>query len=321
MALGLVLAAPAPVTAQQLRNAPGGADTPVLSRYQGSILYAFGEESVGSAQVVEADKGKPVVRAAEGKISNRFYWSPVGTSPLEIYRNYRQALEAAGYQIAYACEEAKCRQDGTQPLVAGLPEAAKWTESDALVRSIFNSGNQQGFYLISARKPAGSGFQRVQVATSLSNLSPPYEKRVRQFVQVIEPATVQTGKVTVDANAIGDALKRDGRIALYGVLFDTNKASLRADSDEQLKQMAKALADAPGAKVFIVGHTDNQGDFENNMGLSQRRAQAVADALASRFGVAANRMTARGVASLAPVASNQSEDSRARNRRVELVLR
>lgn len=85
--------------------------------------------------------------------------------------------------------------------------------------------------------------------------------------------------------------------------------------------MAQALGTAPDARVFIVGHTDNQGDFENNLVLSQRRAQAVADALSTRFGIAAKRMTARGVANLAPVAPNDEEAGRARNRRVELVLR
>ena len=144
---------------------------------------------------------------------------------------------------------------------------------------------------------------------------------MQQLLQVVEPATAGTGKVTVDAKAIGDTLKRDGKIALYGVHFDTNKAVLKPDSDEQLKQMAQALNTARDTRVFIVGHTDNQGDFENNLGLSQRRAQAVADALSTRFGIAANRMTARGVASLAPVATNADDAGRARNRRVELVLR
>lgn len=321
LAAGLALLAPVLAFGQQLSDAPGGADSPLLSRYQGSVLYAFGDEAFGSAQVVDSDKGKPALRPAEGRIANRFYWSAPGASALDIYRNYLQALQAAGYQIAYACEERKCIQDGTQPLVKAFPETARWKVSDPMVSSIFDSGRQEGFHLISARKQAGSGFVRVLVATSSAELSPPYQGRVRQLVQVIEPAAAKTGQVTVDAGAIGDALRRDGKIALYGVLFDTNKAELRPDSDAQLAQMAKALAASPAMKVFIVGHTDNQGDFEANMALSQRRAQAVAEALAKRFGVAGGRMTARGVASLAPVASNMNEDSRARNRRVELVLR
>jgi len=85
--------------------------------------------------------------------------------------------------------------------------------------------------------------------------------------------------------------------------------------------MAQALKAKPAQKVFIVGHTDDQGEFEANLALSQKRAQAVADTLASKYGIAANRMTARGVANLAPVASNGSDEGRAKNRRVELVAR
>jgi outer membrane protein OmpA-like peptidoglycan-associated protein len=85
--------------------------------------------------------------------------------------------------------------------------------------------------------------------------------------------------------------------------------------------MAKALQAQPKMKVFIVGHTDDQGEFEANMTLSQKRAQAVADALANKYGIAANRMLPRGVANMAPVASNASDEGRAKNRRVELVVR
>ena len=69
----------------------------------------------------------------------------------------------------------------------------------------------------------------------------------------------------------------------------------------------------------IVGHTDNQGKLDYNTGLSQRRAEAVVKALSTVHGIPASRMTARGLASLAPVATNRSDEGRAKNRRVELV--
>jgi OmpA-OmpF porin, OOP family len=85
--------------------------------------------------------------------------------------------------------------------------------------------------------------------------------------------------------------------------------------------MAKLLQSQPALKVYIVGHTDNQGALDPNVTLSQQRAQAVASALAAApYKIDARRMVARGVASLAPVASNAADDGRARNRRVELVL-
>jgi len=145
--------------------------------------------------------------------------------------------------------------------------------------------------------------------------------RTRQFIQIVEPAQAEMGKVTVDAKAIGAGLQRDGKIALYGVNFDTNKAVLRADSAAQLQSMADALKAQPAMKVLIVGHTDNQGDIEANLALSQKRAQAVVEALAGKYGIPVARLSARGVSSFAPVSSNASEEGRARNRRVEMVVR
>ncbi|MCY1250051.1 putative lipoprotein YiaD [compost metagenome] len=83
--------------------------------------------------------------------------------------------------------------------------------------------------------------------------------------------------------------------------------------------MGKLLQADAALKVYIVGHTDNQGSLARNMELSQKRADAVAKALAESYQIPASRLSAKGVASLAPVASNDAEEGRAKNRRVELV--
>jgi len=71
----------------------------------------------------------------------------------------------------------------------------------------------------------------------------------------------------------------------------------------------------------VVGHTDNVGSYETNLSLSKRRADAVVAALNTEYGINAGRLTANGVASLAPVAVNTTDEGRAKNRRVELVPR
>jgi outer membrane protein OmpA-like peptidoglycan-associated protein len=83
--------------------------------------------------------------------------------------------------------------------------------------------------------------------------------------------------------------------------------------------MAKFLKTNAATRVFIVGHTDNKGTLDYNVGLSGRRAEAVVKALATKYGIEANRLTPRGLGPLAPVATNRSEDGRAKNRRVEMV--
>ena len=131
---------------------------------------------------------------------------------------------------------------------------------------------------------------------------------------------MDSGQVTVDASALAKGLQAQGRIALYGVFFDTGKAELKPESKPQLDEMGKLLQANPSFKVHVVGHTDNQGTLEGNLALSRQRAQAVVDALVKAYKVDARRLSAAGVASYAPLAANADEAGRARNRRVELVL-
>lgn len=299
----------------------GGADHKLLSRYEGSTLYMYGDEPAAAAQLVFEEKGKPVLRPVEGRVANRLYWGPKGIGTLEVVRNYRQALEAAGFQIVYACETLQCEANRVQPLISNLPRDVKWAAWDTYVAGTFNSGSQPGFQYLSARKAGPGGTTYVQVGVVDGSSGTPSAGRTRQFVQIIEPARIEMGKVKVDAKAIQGALARDGKIALYGVTFDTNKAELRDESSAQLAEMASALKAAPSLKVFIVGHTDNQGELQANTLLSQKRADAVVAALSGRYGIAPARLLARGVANLAPVSSNDAEEGRARNRRVEMVVR
>ncbi len=125
--------------------------------------------------------------------------------------------------------------------------------------------------------------------------------------------------VTMDAAAMGTGLDAKGSVALYGIYFDTAKSALKPESDPTLVEIGKLLSGSPALKVFVVGHTDMVGDAAANVKLSQARAEAVVAALVSRQKVAASRLVAFGAGPYAPVASNRSEEGRAKNRRVELV--
>ena len=94
---------------------------------------------------------------------------------------------------------------------------------------------------------------------------------------------------------------------------------MKPESKAQLDEMAKLLTANPALKVYIVGHTDNQGQLAHNVDLSQRRAEAVTQALATTYRIAPARLVAKGVASLSPVASNADDAGRAQNRRVGFV--
>ena len=139
------------------------------------------------------------------------------------------------------------------------------------------------------------------------------------LVRVQPQARAQTME-TLSASELGQSLTATGKVAVYGILFDTNKSDIKPESRPSLEQIGALMKQNPGIRLHVVGHTDNVGGFDANLGLSKRRAEAVAAALTRDFGVARERLTANGVASLAPVQSNADEAGRARNRRVELVL-
>ena len=106
-------------------------------------------------------------------------------------------------------------------------------------------------------------------------------------------------------------------IELEGVHFQTGSAELTPDSLAILDRVAEALKRVPEIRLEVAGHTDNQGSAELNRRLSQRRAETVRDYLVSR-GIPAERLTARGYGPDRPVASNDTAEGRAANRRVEL---
>jgi outer membrane protein OmpA-like peptidoglycan-associated protein len=125
--------------------------------------------------------------------------------------------------------------------------------------------------------------------------------------------------VEANAEAMGNDINATGHAAIYGIYFDTGKSEIKPESDAAIAEMARLLKGDAGLKLYVVGHTDNVGSLESNMRLSRDRAEAVTRALTTRHGIGAERLSAHGVGSLAPVAANASEAGRAKNRRVELV--
>lgn len=125
--------------------------------------------------------------------------------------------------------------------------------------------------------------------------------------------------IVADAASFKSDLKSTGHVAVYGIYFDTGKSLLKPESTPALQEVAKLLAGDPALKLWVVGHTDAAGNVDANMKLAQARAEAVVTALTTTHGIAPARLKGYGVGPLAPVATNDNEEGRAKNRRVELV--
>jgi outer membrane protein OmpA-like peptidoglycan-associated protein len=273
----------------------GSADHPLIRRYPGSMISRYRQSEFDTFEIPlgpakradEFTKSKRV----EGKVTAILYKSPEGRSLAEIFKNYESALKNAGFEVLFACADKKCGVGATKNYLGGENQ---WSEDEQRA--------------IALRRP---GPPEVHVVLRVF-----YQ---RTWLAVVEAKPMEEGKVEVNAAVLGQGLEASGHFAVYGIFFDTGKADLDPKSDPTLREIAKFLTEHPKAKLHVVGHTDNVGALSGNLDLSNRRAQSVIKALATRYRVASDRLSAHGVASLSPVATNRTDEGRAKNRRVELV--
>lgn len=146
---------------------------------------------------------------------------------------------------------------------------------------------------------------------------------VRSLDKMYRLTTVDKQAMQQEVVATAEVMNKDilasGHVSIYGIYFDTAKAEIKPESEAAIAEIAKLLQNNPALKVYVVGHTDNVGSFEANMKLSRDRAESVTRALTTTYHIAQDRLKPYGVSSLAPVGSNDSEDGKQKNRRVELV--
>lgn len=129
--------------------------------------------------------------------------------------------------------------------------------------------------------------------------------------------SIQVADAGADAD-LAKLLAKECHVALHGVLFDFNKSTLKPESDSILQQVEVVLQKTPALKLEVQGHTDNVGDDAYNQTLSEARAKSVM-AWLTAHGAAPNRLSFKGFGKTMPVASNDTDDGRAKNRRVEIA--
>ncbi|MBI3150420.1 MAG: OmpA family protein [Betaproteobacteria bacterium] len=229
-----------------------------------------------------------------GNLIRFSYENPKNRSAHEIHTNYREAFERGGFQVLHSCAEQECG-----PSYA----TSRWARVTGLryvspeMRYIAAKGSKNG--------------QDIYVAVLVAKL--------RHQVEIVEVAPMEKGLVT--AKTISEGLRLDGRVVLEGIYFDTDKATIKAESKPALQAIRSFLTENASLKAYIVGHTDGTGDLGHNLQLSKDRAAAVVAALVSEYKIAPERLSAHGLGPLSPARTNKSDAGRAKNRRVELVER
>ncbi len=300
----------------------GCKDNPIVSRFQGATLLAcqhkrFDETSLPLGKWEFNHPAPSKSTQVSGQISSYFYTAPTKRGSLEIVRNYETALTKAGFSIPFLCGGND--QCGMALAPNELQQLQTFADRFGEARVAGMAAINGSFHALTAHLERPQGTIDLFLIAVDQN-EPEGLKKPVVYMKVVEGKPMNMGEVTVDAKAISKGLAQNGHIALYGIHFATDSATIESSSAQALREMAKMLEQESAARVYIVGHTDDKGALDHNLKLSHDRAEAVVKALVAQYGISPNRLVAEGVASFAPVASNASEQGRALNRRVEMVL-
>lgn len=309
------------------QEVPGARDFPLIKRYEGSRLIGYETKSFNAVKLIVSklnvnDSGQPSSegwRTLEGQSTRLLYLAPRGRSSLEVFRNYEQELSAKGFTTLFKCSgEEECYSYGAE-LGRVLYPATAALQNNEISKIAFNVPIDPHYLAATLTTPAGPVAVSLFVATESGAAFPETKDRVAVLLDVVQDKPMEQKMVTVDAAKMAQDINTTGKVALYGLYFDTDKADLKPESTPSLAEIAKLLTAQPNLKVYIVGHTDNVGVFDYNMGLSQRRAKSVVDKLIQSYGISPDRLKPAGAGMIAPVASNDDEAGRGKNRRVEII--
>jgi OOP family OmpA-OmpF porin len=303
-------------------DVPGAKDPPDMRRYTGSELIAYRAPRLDEFVL---PTGPPTSFApavyeksikTEGLVSRYTYIAPVGRTPSELLRNYKLEFQRLGLDTMY--EKSAGEKGWFGPTLDPI------AEEDQLGQ-ILAYNEKQERVLVGKSKAAKPTYYFLFVSAYADGVIPERlqgtvaKDRALAELVVISPQQLQENMSFVSADDMSKALADSGKVVLYGIYFDTDQDRIRNDSDPMLKEIAKLLSTDPRLKIRVVGHTDNQGKPEYNLDLSRRRAASVMAELTSKYSIPPNRLDSFGCGLYAPVAPNDSEDGRAKNRRVELV--
>jgi OOP family OmpA-OmpF porin len=341
LAVTAVFAAETPLPAADVTAAK---DPAYLGRYSGATLLTHTAVDFDTL-VVPLGALKPVpgqrdtrnnaVHAPEKKLDlegrrqHYVYLLPDGASPLAAIRNYQNQAKAKGGRTLFECQGQECGGGqrhpswgggGSQSIGMFLWHPDRMTDKGTSPAGCAMRGkiNEQRFTALEV--PASQAHATVLAFnTQVDGDCKAFNGRTFVMVDTLETRAMAQTMDAPSADEMGTAIGTSGRVALYGILFDSGKTEVKPESKATMDQIARLLTVDKSLKLLVVGHTDNVGGFASNLDLSKKRAEAVVAQLVSKYKVAPTRLQAFGVAYASPVTPNTDESGRAKNRRVELV--
>jgi OmpA-OmpF porin, OOP family len=344
--LGVVLATGIAVAADialPTKDVPGSQDPAVIGRFADSVIIDYVKIDfdefalpIGPLAKVEGKRDQrnnvfyepKATKALEGRRIRVMYVMPEGVAPLQALRNYQNEVKSKGGRTLFECKDVDC----------GGGQRLSWGGGGHMSLSMYiwprEKGGQQNKAGECALKSriAEQRYTALELAGARAYASvltyainentgdcKTFNGRTVVALDVLEPQAMAQKMQAPKADEMAQSISAMGRVALYGLYFDSSKSDVKPESKDTLEQIALLLKNQPALKLLVVGHTDNVGGFSANAELSRRRAEAVIAALVAQYQVDAKRLQPFGVSFASPIAANSSEEGRAKNRRVELV--
>ncbi len=297
-------------------------DHPLITRYPGSYIVFYDEQEYNQYSIATGPvSGYKTISDwidIEGKFTRIYYELSGNITITQIFSNYLKTMEKSGFKFL-----------------------AKGINKDRNISKEVGGGSWLGIFYNKNNYPTnsnillGAGSASVggtcYIAGKLLNGSKTtyviiggkeYSQHKKIYmIDIIEETKMKDDLIFINADNMLNALKTTGKIALYSIIFDFDSANLKSESTSTIKEIASLLKNDINLNLYVVGHSDMNGKLEYNMNLSQQRAVSVVNELIKKYGINANRLSAYGVGPLSPISTNQSDEGRKLNRRVELVAR
>ncbi|MFA7494996.1 MAG: OmpA family protein [Acidithiobacillus sp.] len=293
-----------------------GTDLPFLGRYPGSVIDNYKSAHYDEMTIPLGPLGKNGLTRAEtleGQITYIKYKVPQDRSPLEVIRNYQQALQQAGFHILWQCANHACRTNNDAALNTALWRNAATGFTGGVENFLFDNGR-----MLTAEHRSSDGIRTLVFINDNTLFGHSQDASVYAIqTKPMQNARIHSNSESLTTESMLTALNDQGRFAMH-LPFDFNQAALSPDAQTTLVSLIRLLKQHPTLRIRLEGHTDQVGSASYNQKLSLNRATAVKKALMAQ-GIASQRLDVVGYGDTRPLASNTTEIGRAQNRRVEVV--
>lgn len=313
----------------------GAVNHPILEKYKNSCIVGYTESKFNSVTFpvskITSRDGAPEEITQEGKVVSLIYGieNSDRATVLEVQRNYEQALKNANFDILFSAFGRKNiagnqRIQNVYPALGevGVVDTYQFLKPKSYFRFSMSPQNRNvdadDAYFVARGKHDGKIYTMALFIHYNRTTWEGLEDNIFVLAQIVEQEDMETGQVS--AASIEEKMKNEGKEVFHSILFEFGSDKLTQESYVIIETLSEYLKANPGQSYYIVGHTDNVGSLATNQTLSEKRAKAVSSALVSKHGIAASQVSAHGVGQLSPLAINTTEEGRALNRRVEVVL-